>query len=410
MEYREVLRRLYSLANYERTKGFVKDIGRFRALLRALGDPHILLRAPLLVAGTKGKGSVVHMLARSLSNLGYRTGMNISPHLVSIHERIQIDGTPISEEDFAEVLGELFRVSDMGFPTTFFEAMTGAAILHFLRKGTDYQVFEVGLGGRLDATNVVEQKVGVITRIDYDHTSILGETLEEIAAEKAGIIKGAAPIITPESNSRVLPVIERRARRFGAPVVVVSHRVLSVGEEGTVFETDGRVVRLPVLGEFQAENGALAYHALKSLGLEFDPTGVFVPGRMHILRRSPLLLVDGAHNPVSAKALVSSLRRIFPHRKFNFVLAFSRGKDYYGFIRTVADVADWIFITRYPWRRSLEPEEVFRTCMLLHGRCGMLGGLHEILNRIHGDTVITGSLYLIGSFLRLFAYPNGLRT
>ena len=399
MGYHEVLSRLYRLANYERVKGFVKDIRRFRDLLKALGDPHLKLSHPILVAGTKGKGSVVHTVARGLTNAGYRTGMNISPHLMSLHERIQIDGSPIGKEDLTEALSRVFST---GKPTTFFEAMTAAAFLHFLKEGTEYEVLEVGLGGRLDATNVVEQKVGVITRIDYDHTSILGHTLQEIAREKAGIIKPGSLVITPESNRRVLSVIEGRAKEVGAEVVVVKHRVLYVGEEGTVFETDGKVVRLPLLGEFQAENGALAYYVLKALGVGFKTEGLFVPGRMQVLRRSPLLLVDGAHNEVAARSLVSSLKRIFPQRRFNFVLAFSRGKDYVAFVRRVSEVADWIFVTQYPWRRSLPADEVYRACLVLHPKCATLDSINEIQDVLHQPTVITGSLYLVGSFLRRF--------
>ena len=399
MGYHEVLSRLYRLANYERVKGFVKDIRRFRDLLKALGDPHLKLSHPILVAGTKGKGSVVHTVARGLTNAGYRTGMNISPHLMSLHERIQIDGSPIGKEDLTEALSRVFST---GKPTTFFEAMTAAAFLHFLKEGTEYEVLEVGLGGRLDATNVVEQKVGVITRIDYDHTSILGHTLQEIAREKAGIIKPGSLVITPESNRRVLSVIEGRAKEVGAEVVVVKHRVLYVGEEGTVFETDGKVVRLPLLGEFQAENGALAYYVLKALGVGFKTDGLFVPGRMQVLRRSPLLLVDGAHNEVAARSLVSSLKRIFPQRRFNFVLAFSRGKDYVAFVRRVSEVADWIFVTQYPWRRSLPADEVYRACLVLHPKCATLDNINEIQDVLHQPTVITGSLYLVGSFLRRF--------
>ncbi len=392
------------MANYERVKGFVKDIGRFRGLLSALGNPHNLLSNPILVAGTKGKGSVVHAVARALSNAGKRTGMNISPHLMSLHERIQVDGEPISEEDLTEALSRVFAAVNRGYQTTFFEAITAAAFLHFLKERTEYEVFEVGLGGRLDATNVVRQRVGVITRIDYDHTSILGETLEEIAREKAGIVKEGSVVLTPKSNAPVLSVIEEKARREGAELVVVEHRTLHVGEEGTVFETDDRVISLPVLGEFQAENGALAYHTLRVLGLPFNPSGLFVPGRMHVLRREPLLLLDGAHNRISARYLLSSLKRIFPGRRFNFVLAFSRGKDYRAFIRTVSEVANWIFITHYPWRRSLTPEEPYRACLTLHPKCSTLD-VSALQNALHEDTVITGSLYLLGHFLRGYLHP-----
>ena len=404
MDYHGVLGRLYRLANYERVRGFVKDIGRFRNLLQALGNPHLRLSSPILVAGTKGKGSVVHAVARALTNAGKRTGMNISPHLMSLHERIQLDGEPISEEALTGALSRVFAAVDRGYRTTFFEAITAAAFLHFLRERTEYEVFEVGLGGRLDATNVVVQRVGVITRIDYDHTSILGETLEEIAREKAGIIKSHSLVLTPKSNSPVLRVIEEKARRERAEMIVVEHRTLHVGEEGTVFETDGKVIEVPVLGEFQAENGALAYHTLKVLGLPFNPSGLFVPGRMHVLRREPLLLLDGAHNRVSAEYLLSSLKRIFPGRRFNFVMAFSRGKDYRAFIRTVREVADWIFITHYPWRRSLTPEEPYRACMTLHPKCVMLD-VFALQDVLHEDTVMTGSLYLLGHFLKGYLHP-----
>ncbi len=396
------LRRLYRLTNYERVKGFVKDIKRFRDLLKALGNPHLELNTPILVAGTKGKGSVVHIVSRSLQNSGFKVGMNTSPHLVSLDERIRVNGKPIPLDRLEDLLGAVFRAVDRGYGTTFFESITAAAFLHFLNERTDYEVFEVGLGGRLDATNVVEQKVSVITRIGYDHTNILGNTLEEIAGEKAGIIKNDSPVITTFRNEEVLHVIERRAKEYGAEVVVVGYRVLDVGEEGTVFETDGKVLKVPLLGEFQAENGALSYHVMKVLGLSFKPEGVFVPGRMHVLRRSPLLLIDGAHNPTAAESLVRSLKRIFPGRRFNFVLAFSRGKDYVQFLRYIRDLADWIFITRYPWRRSEQVEEVLKRALTLHGKCAALSSVYEIENVLTEDTVITGSLYLLGEFLRLW--------
>jgi len=340
------------------------------------------------------------MVSRALRNAGFKVGLNVSPHLLSIRERIQINGAPISKEDFADVLGKVFEVLRDGCETTFFEAITSASFLYFLKENTDYQVFEVGLGGRLDATNVVLQRVGVITRIHYDHTSILGDTLEQIAEEKAGIIKSGSPVITPESNVKVLDVISKKAKERGSKVIVVKHRVLEVSRRGTTFETDGRIFTLPLLGRFQAENGALAYHVLKILGVEFDPSGVVVPGRMQVLRDSPLLLVDGAHNPVSSRMLVESLKRIFPRTRFNFVLAFSRGKDYHTFLKDLIEVADWIFITRYPWRRSEEAENVARVCYTLHGRCSVLSDVSAIQNVIHGNTVITGSLYLLGNFLK----------
>ena len=232
MDYRESLAYLMKYADYERLprSGIVWDLRRIERLLKRLGDPQYAARA-VHVAGTKGKGSTSAMIAAILRQAGYRVGLYTSPHLLSFTERIRVNGRPIAETDWARLV-EVVQphveaenaLGDLGELTTF-EILTAMAFLHFREVRADYQVVEVGLGGRLDATNVVRPEVCVITSISYDHTDVLGDTLAKIAGEKAGIIKPGATVVSAPQAAEAMEVIERVCREKGAPLLKVGRDV-----------------------------------------------------------------------------------------------------------------------------------------------------------------------------------------
>jgi dihydrofolate synthase/folylpolyglutamate synthase len=375
MDYQESLEYLMRFADYERLprSGIVWDIKRIERLVKRVGDAQNAART-VHVAGTKGKGSTAAMIAAILKQAGYRTGLYTSPHLLSFTERIRVDGRPIAEADWARLV-EVLRphveaenaLGDLGELTTF-EILTAMAFLHFRDARADFQVVEVGLGGRLDATNVVRPEVCVITSISYDHTDVLGDTLALIAGEKAGIIKpGAAVVIAPQPPE-AMAVIERVCREKGTPLIQVGHDVTwrraAFDEMGQDFHVQGRLreydLRIPLLGEHQLENAANAVAAAESLAergakigaadIAAGLAGVAWAGRLQVLRRAPLVVVDGAHNTYSMHRLGEALREYFTYDRLTLVLGFSGDKDIPGMVdEAVKMTGDIILVaSRHP--------------------------------------------------------------
>jgi dihydrofolate synthase/folylpolyglutamate synthase len=305
-------------------------LARTRALLRALGNPQRSLRGAL-IGGTNGKGSTQALVGAALLEAGYRVGQMPKPHLVSYRERIQIDGSPISIDDFCVLLNEVMDADDTLFerhgPSTEFEVLTSAAFLHFARSAVDAAVVEVGIGGRLDATNTWQGGVSAITNVALDHMEVLGPTIEAIATEKAQIIKrGDAAAITGAAEPG-LGVIRRRAARVGVPLRVVEPLVVErVDRQGTrVRAPNGGELTVGLLGAHQAANAAVAWAILDGLAAADIATvseeqrgaafaGARWPGRMELISRAgqPSVLLDGAHNPHGVFALADSLQRLLP--------------------------------------------------------------------------------------------------
>lgn len=321
MTYRQALDSVYSATRF----GGQRGLGRMIRFLGLLGDPQKKL--PFLhVAGTKGKGSVTAMLAGALSAGGYRTGGYFSPYVVDFRERMQIDGISITEERFAEVYSRVAPAAQEmeaeGLPPTVFELITASAFCWFAEERCDIAVLEVGLGGRFDATNVIPAPLcAVVNVIDLDHTELLGSTYAEIAFEKCGIIKrGSAVVSFPRQRPEAMAVIARRSAEEGCRLVTPDLSALQVSSR-TVFGSDftyrGMPVHLRMAGEHQIENAVTALEALAVVGHRGFPlpqralreglSGAWLPGRMEILSRSPLVMLDGAHNPVSVAALRDSL-------------------------------------------------------------------------------------------------------
>jgi dihydrofolate synthase/folylpolyglutamate synthase len=357
MNYQESLEYILRFADYERLprSGIVWDLRRIERLLERLKNPQYVARC-VHVTGTKGKGSTAAMIASILDQAGYRVGLYTSPHLLSFTERIQVNGKPITEEYWAR-LTELLKpeveaVNEEGAfgELTTFEIYTAMAFTCFRDVKADYQVVEVGLGGRLDATNVVRPEVCTITSISYDHTDVLGDTLTKIAGEKAGIIKSGATVVSSPQSPEAMAVIERVCRERGVRLIKVGSDV--TWQTGT-FDTGGQTfflkgmnqdyfIKIPLLGEHQLENAALAVAVVEALGSTgaMMPAEAIVkglervnwPGRLQVLRREPPVIVDGAHNVHSIRKLGEALKRHFSFDRLFLILGFGGDKDIPGMV------------------------------------------------------------------------------
>ena len=438
--YRDALDYLYSFADYETKIGTSAvasfDLRRMEALLARLGNPHHMART-VHIAGTKGKGSTAAMIASVLKAAGFRTGLYTSPHLVDARERLRVNGRLISQADFIKLVDairpEVAAVNAAacyGRLTTF-ELFTALGFMYFAEKRVAWQVMEVGLGGRLDATNVVSPEVCVISAVSLDHIEMLGDTIAKIAAEKAGIIKDGVPVISAAQLPEAREVIAATCRIKRCRLIEVGHdiayretKVLAARQR---CEVRGRLgnyaLELPLLGAFQQANAALAVGALEvltergcRLGSQDIVTGlrrVRWPGRFQVVQRHPLVVVDGAHNPAAAvelkKAVGSYAAGTVPKI---LVLGISADKDYPGFIQTLAPLFEVAIATRATHARALNET-------VLTGACQ--GYVREVrtapsvacaldmatgLAGTDGFVCATGSLFVVGETLKWAGCPS----
>ena len=384
LTYEQAVAQLLSLADFER-KARVSEspdfhIKRTELLMAALGNPHRTVPA-IHVAGSKGKGSTCTMIAAGLTANGLRTGMFISPHLHRMTERITLDGEPISQGRFVSLFERVWpaaeSVRERGDSGTVsvFEFQTAMAFLHFADINVDAMVIEVGLGGRLDSTNVLTPEVSVITPVGLDHVAVLGQTLTKIATEKAGIIKPGVPVVSANQVPEAAEVISSTARRLGASLTLSSSvRVASAVPNGSgpqilrLESTSGTYnIRLPLLGEHQIENAATAVAALETFGARTRPldprkiehgiSKVRWPGRVQVIEAGPpLLIADGAHNYDSAVALRAALIRHFgPLNAPVLVLGATGGHDPLALARVFSDLSPHVIVTRSRHPKAVEP-------------------------------------------------------
>ena len=384
MNYSQAEEYLNTFVNYEQIPGISYaqagySLRHVEELLNRMANPQLAART-IHIAGTKGKGSVVAMIAQALSSSGYKTGRYTSPHFHTLRERITIDGHLISEAEFAAAMTEVkpfiesMRQDTSFRQLTYFEALTALAFAYFRKKEVDFQVLEVGLGGRLDATNVVANPaVCIITSISLDHTQLLGDTLEEIAREKAGIIKsGCWAVISPQPPE-ASSVITDICREKKAKVVQVGKDITWHKTGGDLHHQslaiDGRTgkyqISIPLLGDFQLENAAASVAALEILSSEgFDISAANIaqglaqvkwPGRFQILRQHPTLLVDGAHNVASMRRLVDNIRAYFAHKRILLVLGISCDKDIPGIINELVSISPQVIVTQASHSRAAPP-------------------------------------------------------
>lgn len=435
MDYPQAIDALLSLVDHERAdpdksggpvaprQQRIYDLGRMEALLTRLGHPHLATHT-IHVAGTKGKGSVSALCDAVLHAAGYRTGFYSSPHLHTFRERIRRDTQPISETLFAGLVDQLWspaqRVAaetDLG-PVSLFEFMTGMAFQCYAQDRVDFQTIEVGLGGRLDATNVVRPDVCVITSISLDHMAILGDTIGQIAAEKAGIIKPGATVVIAPQAAEAQQVILAACRERNARTIQVGTEVTwtpgpsdITGQELTVHGRLGDYrLRMPLLGAYQLENAAAALAALEALreqghaipdqAIRQGFAAVSWPCRMEVLSGAPLVVADGAHNPYSVAALLGSLPRYLDHRRLVVVAGFSRDKNVAEMIQLLAGRAQVVYATRSRHPRSAAPSALAAEFQALGVMAVEASSVAEALSQARagarpGDLVLgTGSLFV----------------
>ena len=421
MEYQETLDWLFGLENM----GIKLGLSRVRELLHDLGDPQKCYRS-VHVAGTNGKGSVCAMTASVLQASDIRTGLYTSPHLVDFRERIMIDGEMISESEVVDLACEVREVGECSAdaqdrPLTFFEVTTAIAFLYFARKGVQVAVIEVGMGGRLDATNVIAPDVCVITRISKEHVQYLGDTIAKIAYEKAGIIKPGVSIITAEDKPEVLKVLDSIARDKGTYLSLAGIDFefhLKGGDRSGIavhLDSIGRVVQLPLLGEYQASNAAMACETaleLRKRGLKISEEAIVEglskvvwPGRLEVIQDSPLVIFDVSHTPDGAKVAVEELLKI-KRGHTTVVLGVLNDKDLDGIVKEFAKVADAVIAPMPKTKRAFTAGQVrdvmLRYCEDVSINEDVGESLCQALGRSdNGDTVIVGgSLYTIGEAKR----------
>jgi len=377
MDYREALDYILSFTNLEKlppaywSRHF--DLRRMDEFLERLGNPHLAARS-VLVAGSKGKGSTCAMIASSLVAAGYGTGLYTSPHLHTFRERIRIAQEIIGEDELVGIVERLKpeieavnRRRAYGELTTF-EILTGMAFTYFRDSKVDFQVLEVGLGGRLDATNVVTPEVSVITSISMEHAEVLGDSLQMIAREKAGIIKPYGVVVSSQQHSEVASVISDVCREKEARLIVVGEdvtwRKLACDIGGQSLEVDGRAasyeLSIPLLGEHQLENAATAVAALEVLGVGAAEIisglgSVSWPGRLEVLQQEPIFLVDGAHNEDSARRLKDAIQRDLGFDRVILIMGVSSDKDMVAMVEGLATISIFVVATRSRHPRALDP-------------------------------------------------------
>ena len=414
----------------------IHNLPRMRCLLDLLGAPDARFAA-VVVAGTKGKGSTAAILAACLRAAGYRTGLYSQPHLHEYRERARVDGVPISREALVAIVARLRetvprlaeRCPELGQPSTY-DVGTALAIQHFADEGVDYAVLEVGLGGRFDSVNTITPRVSAITSLSIDHTAVLGNTLEQIATEKAGIIKPGVPVVAQPQAPEAWAVLARTAGERGAPLYRADQVVRVTpgpsqpdpltGQQAVTVEIAAGYPRageparafaaeLPLLGHFQHVNAATALAAALLLADDrFDDAtlarGLALarwPGRLEIVRRAPLTIVDGAHNADSAAQLRRALADLFPGRPLTLVLGTSLDKDIAGIVRELVPAATSVVLTvsSHPRSASLDRlrEEVRRYGVPVDAAPAVGEALDLALAGAGPDALIcaTGSLFVV---------------
>ena len=398
-------------------------LDRMWRVLRALGHPERRIPPVIHIAGTNGKGSTLAMIRAGLEGAGLKTHAYTSPHLVRFHERIRLAGELIEEDVLSTILDDCLAANGPD-PITYFEITTAAAFQAFATTQADYSLLEVGLGGRLDATNVIDQPaLTVITPVDYDHQQFLGDTLPEIAGEKAGIIKHGVPCVVARQPDAALEVIERQAARLSAPLYVQNQHWHVAEERGRlVFQDETGLLDLPLpslAGPHQTENAGTALMALRVLGKgapEAAMTEVTWPARMQRLRTGPALEIapgaelwlDGGHNPHCAEAIRATLDRL-PARPTHLIVGMLKTKDVAGYLKTLAPLADSMKTVSVEGQTAtLSAEETAIVARETGHDASPAESVEAAVRSIadgdpHARIVICGSLYLAGEVLKTHA-------
>jgi dihydrofolate synthase/folylpolyglutamate synthase len=440
--YEQAIRYLFDRTDYEKEQRLrynvtTFDLSRMVKLLSLLGNPQRKIDTAH-IAGTKGKGSTATMLARMLEANNYKVGLYTSPHLVHLHERIAINSKMISETDMLGLMNRIYAPSEKVSKTdklTFFEIMTALAFMYFADKAVDIGVIETGMGGRLDSTNVIEPKVVGITSLSIDHQQQLGNTIESIAKEKAGVFKTGVPIVTVQQDPAAMQVLRSHANSVKAPFSVTgvdidfSHRFETSREHGphtriclTTPTSKFEHLRVPLHGRHQAINCGLALamlDKLKTIGYNIDNektieglNKVSLPGRMEMICDDPRIMIDGAHNAASIQALIHAIGQHIPYDSMIVIFGCNNDKDIKGMLHNLQYGADKVIFTRSNSAKAMSPQELVDIYTDISGKmCQVADSLGEALQLAKSaitkeDLIcITGSFYLIGQAKMRFQ-PN----
>lgn len=421
--YPDSVRFLYELGNEIRTAKLGLD--RVQALLAELGDPHLECRY-VHIAGTNGKGSTCAMVESGLREAGVRTGLYTSPHLVSPTERIQIAGAPVSEALFATAFDkvhrtaeEMLRREDLDAHPTYFETLTAMAFLLFRDLRAETVVLEVGLGGRLDATNVVHPQLTAITPVDFDHETYLGNSQRSIAWEKAGILKAGVPAVFARQRPEALEALQARAAELGVPVFQTddwSIERLEIDRFGHRYVTAGpnQSIRVdcPLAGQHQVENSLTAAVILANLGvaipaIERGIRSVRWPGRLERVSEAPEIILDGAHNPAGIRALAAYMSRFYAGRRLFLIYGSMRDKSVDEIAGVLSPLAHRVILVPLGSQRAVRPEALLR--FFPGAGAEVATGVEEALTLTRSAAgpddviLITGSLMLVGKATELLA-------
>ena len=417
--------------DYQQSRAYVKDADKYaggaldltniKELMNRLGNPQDQLKY-VHVAGTNGKGSVIAYLYTTLSEAGYRVGRYISPSVYSYREKMEVAGRAVSREQFAGYVTrvaaaiEEMTAEGLAHPTPF-EIETAVAFLFFAEENCDLVVLEVGMGGNLDATNIIKNTIlAVLVPISMDHQSFLGNTLAEIAEKKAGIIKPGCSVATVGQKPEALKVIQEVCREKGADLTVTDLEAAKAVKEdfaGQILEYKGETYELSMAGSYQTENAALAIEALNILDKKGYPTTIEQRkkglkdtkwnGRLTIIHRKPLFIVDGAHNPAAADMLEDSVRKYFKGRRMFFIMGVFRDKDYQYIIRKLCPYAEQIVTVETPDNpRALPAEELAEAIRLCNPNVRAAESIRDAVDRVFAmagreDVILSfGSLSFIG--------------
>jgi dihydrofolate synthase/folylpolyglutamate synthase len=424
--YQTTLDYLYTFVDYSLVRNFQNAPGRFdltrmAALAAALGDPQ--KQYPIIhVAGTKGKGSVSAFCASALQAAGYHTGLYTSPHLVDFSERIQVNGQPISSDEVVALVEECKPVVASIPEVTWFEYTTMLAFMYFARQNVDAAVIEVGLGGRLDATNIVTPDVSVITSISYDHMAVLGDSLIQIAAEKSGIIKPGKPVVIAPQSDDVRSEIIRIAAQNKAPLIQADQdydfRFISHSLDGQSFlitsksrPQESAQLAIPLLGSHQVENAATAYAALRALdashlkvsedAIRQGFASTIWPGRFEILRRHPPVVIDCAHNQDSSHRLRQTLDDYFPRWPIVLIFGASEDKDIAGMFTQLLPRVHKVIATQSIHPRATSPARLVELArpfgVPVSAASTVEDALDEALVEVDADELllVTGSIFVV---------------
>jgi len=436
MSYYESIQYLYNLQKH----GIKFGLDNITKLLSELGNPQTSFRT-IHVAGTNGKGSTSSIIASILRLAGFSVGLFTSPHLISFTERMRINGTEIDERDVVHLADEVREAATHvdGFSPTFFEVVTAMALLYFTENKIDIGVMEVGMGGRLDATNIVTPDVCAITQIGYDHREFLGRTLREIAAEKAGIVKKGVPVVSAHQEKDAMDIVAARAKDKDASLYMYgsefSSRLIRSDTHGIQFHYDDMDIQiddvfLPLAGAHQVQNASIAIKTVRLIAnsitdkvIREGVRSTLWPGRLEFINDDPPIIIDGAHNPSAASALSQALQDTFLKRYQNIVLivGIMGDKDIEGILKPLLPLAHDVIMTRPPYDRAASPETLARIAESIG--CSHLRTTHNVRDALEigmqeardlqpkpALVVVTGSFYTIGEAKEVLGQRGVLTT